>query len=579
LLPIAVVSALWWLARFTWARYESYRMVDASPEGEGLATPTFWEGRAQVGRLRSLHIAAAFAVIDAVLVYVLLRHDLAADAYAGVDLAQIPPSTVVNLGKALAGAVALVLLLSLLLLFVPRMVDRYSISRGASLVAKVLRSLSIVLTVLTLGYGLLPRADWKTTGALPGYAETVTGLFAAQIGLLALLMLVVLFTRHLCKGALLGGFGTPIIASLGLGLGAAFSAAVSYRAADYLDRGAAPSPANVGRALPILEPPVSYEWAAFGFVVTVAVVLVAFAWNRLATRPHLRRKARHDTDEDYPDGRRRDPRRAETIDKAIATARMTDHVSRTFAAAWLVLALAGLVATGFALAGRGPVELFDGSPAVVLSALTRAGTYLISIAALGLVLLGIQTYRNERVRKTVGVIWDLGTFWPRSGHPLAPPCYAERVVPELVHRASWIATEQGGVVLSGHSQGSVLAAAAVLQMGRSARERTALLTYGSPLCRLYMRAFPTYWGEPVLRDIGAALSDQDGQPRWVNLWRRTDPIGGAVGIGDRRLIDPVGFNPPPGDRLPPAVAGHSGYQVTPDFADAVSDLLARIPRA
>jgi hypothetical protein len=30
----------------------------------------------------------------------------------------------------------------------------------------------------------------------------------------------------------------------------------------------------------------------------------------------------------------------------------------------------------------------------------------------------------------VGVVWDVGTFWPRSAHPLAPPSYAELAVPQ-----------------------------------------------------------------------------------------------------------------------------------------------------
>jgi hypothetical protein len=233
-----------------------------------------------------------------------------------------------------------------------------------------------------------------------------------------------------------------------------------------------------------------------------------------------------------------------------------------------------------ALLRTGPVEIVrSGSrPAEVLHVLTNLGTYLISLAVFLLVVLGIQTYRNERVRKTVGVIWDLSTFWPRAAHPLAPPCYAERVVPELVHRGTWLAKEQGGLILSGHSQGSVLAVAALLQLPKPARARTALLTYGSPVCRLYMRAFPTYFNEKVLGDITGAVSGPDGQSRWVNLWRRTDPIGGAVGVEDRRLTDPVGFNAPPGDRVPPAIAGHSGYQVTPEFAQAMTDLMARLPR-
>jgi hypothetical protein len=282
-----------------------------------------------------------------------------------------------------------------------------------------------------------------------------------------------------------------------------------------------------------------------------------------------------------------------------------------------------------------------------MSILTNAGTYLISLSALGLILLGIQAYRNERVRRVVGVVWDLATFWPRGAHPLGAPCYAERVVPELVHRTTWLATERGGVVLSGHSQGTVLAAATVLQLPVKARAGTALLTYGSPLRRLYARAFPAYINDDVLADVGAGLSGGplndaprplDSQPRWINLWRRTDPIGGHIdtrGIGERavgrasvptastsdaaaqvgppspdapattpadaapadaavvrskpvaptraphcadiRLIDPTGFDPVPGDRVPPAIRGHSDYQLTPGFGDAVAALITRLP--
>lgn len=583
LLPIAVLSVLWFLGQRTWARYESYHLPEVHPDGDGLATPTFWDGRAQVGRLRSLHIAVGFATVDAVLLYVLLRHDLGGGAYSGVGLQGVSDAAVLAGGRALAAVTVAILLMVLLCLLFPRMVDRDSTSRAASLVAKGLRWAALILTLLTLAYAVLPRATWQTSGSLPGYADTVTALFAAQTGLLGLLVLVILFLRHRCKGALFAGFATPVVASLALGMAAALSAGVSYRAADYLDRGAVPSPANFTGQSPQLrlEPPVSYQWAALGFVLLVAVAVLAILWVRLATKPLLRRRAGPETDADYLDGRARDPQRAAAIDNAIATARLTDHVSHTAGVAWFVLALAGLGATIAALLRTGPVEIVaSGSrPAQVLHVLTNLGTYLISFAVVLLVLLGVQTYRSERVRKTVGVIWDLGTFWPRAAHPLAPPCYAERVVPELVHRGTWLAKEQGGLILSGHSQGSVLAAAAVLQLPKAARERTALLTYGSPLCRLYMRAFPTYVNEAVLGEIAGAVSGSDGQPRWINLWRRTDPIGGAVGVGDRRLIDPVGFNAPPGDRVPPAIAGHSGYQVTPEFAQAVTDLLAHLPTA
>ena len=46
-----------------------------TPTATAWPHPSFWNGRAQVGRLRSLHIAVAFATLDAVLLGVLVPHD------------------------------------------------------------------------------------------------------------------------------------------------------------------------------------------------------------------------------------------------------------------------------------------------------------------------------------------------------------------------------------------------------------------------------------------------------------------------------------------------------------------------
>jgi hypothetical protein len=196
------------------------------------------------------------------------------------------------------------------------------------------------------------------------------------------------------------------------------------------------------------------------------------------------------------------------------------------------------------------------------------GTYVIGLATLGLMALGTQAYRNQSVRRVVGIAWDLGTFWPRGGHPLAPPCYAERVVPELVTRTGYLAST-GRVVLSGHSQGSVLVAAAVLQLP-STVDNVALLTYGAPIRRLYGRLFPAYVHDEALTKVNEKV---DG---WVNLWRDTDPIGGAVGqpARDRRFVDPAGFPIAPGDTAYPEIRGHSDYIADPAFGATVSELSA-----
>ncbi len=145
--------------------------------------------------------------------------------------------------------------------------------------------------------------------------------------------------------------------------------------------------------------------------------------------------------------------------------------------------------------------------------------------------------------------------------------------------ATWTARTGGRLVISGHSQGSVLAASAVWQLSAATRGRVALLTYGSPLERLYGRWFPAYFGPPALEQLSGELDC------WRNLWRHTDPIGGPVLIPahageppvDRdALKDPVVYGRSPAHPLPEPIRGHGDYQADPAFARERRKLLDRL---
>ncbi|MET7395092.1 hypothetical protein ABZS66_16540 [Dactylosporangium sp. NPDC005572] len=564
LVPILAIAFLWFLGRRTWSRYEAFPAA-ADGDGDGLAHPCFWNGKPLVGRLRSLHIAFAYATLDAVLLGILVPRDRH------------------WLGYTFAGICLLLLVACAVAVTVRPVVDRDRPARWALGFTRAASHGAVALTVLTLAYASLERDPWAATGRLPVFGGTVTALFAVQLVLLTILGAVVLGSRP--KGTFLQGLAGPIVASIGLGVAVAFSAGLSYRVADFLDRRRLPSSADYVPWQP-LQPPPTYEWAAAGFVLMLVIMLVVALVAGVPLNRRLRRYARVVTDADFRGGRRQDAARAKRIDTAIADALVTDHVGRMLLWVFVPTAVAAVAATCFALFAVRPVRLAppNSVPAEMLSFAVNLGTYLIGLAVLGLILIGVLAYRYQRFRRIVGVLWDLGTFWPRAAHPLAPPCYAERVVPELAGRASWLAAEQGGVILSGHSQGSVLAAATVLQMPPEAQSHAALLTYGSPLRRLYARFFPAYVNDAVLTQVGAVLARPaddaavPGQhtPRWVNLWRDTDPIGGPMespAARDVRLVDPPGFGITPGDTVFPKVDGHSGYQQQPGFGSAVSGLL------
>jgi hypothetical protein len=193
---------------------------------------------------------------------------------------------------------------------------------------------------------------------------------------------------------------------------------------------------------------------------------------------------------------------------------------------------------------------------------------------------GRTAYRDPSSRGAIGILWDVGTFWPRAAHPFAPPCYAERAVPDLTWRiAAWTERTDGRVLISGHSQGSVLAAAAVWQLPSSVRRRIALLTYGSPLERIYGRWFPAHFGPGALDALHREVDC------WRNLWRLTDPVGGPVRVGgdgpsvDRGpLPDPLTYGRTSEHPLPRPVLGHGDYRADPAFSEERADLVALLTR-
>ncbi len=146
--------------------------------------------------------------------------------------------------------------------------------------------------------------------------------------------------------------------------------------------------------------------------------------------------------------------------------------------------------------------------------------------------------------------------------------------------AGWTDRTGGRLVISGHSQGACGAAAAVWQLPLRARRRVALLTYGSPLERLYGRWFPAFFGTACLEALSGEVHC------WRNLWRRTDPIGGPVRVkgGDRgpevdraALQDPLAYGRTREQPLPAPVLGHSDYQADPEFDRERAALLDRLP--
>ena len=186
-----------------------------------------------------------------------------------------------------------------------------------------------------------------------------------------------------------------------------------------------------------------------------------------------------------------------------------------------------------------------------------------------------KSYTNEASRRKIGIIWDLATFWPRRFHPIAPPSYSERAVPELQQRLTEASEPGKCVVLAAHSQGTIVSYASLLQMDPKHFGRVTLATFGSPLGSYYQRFFPKYFNREDYGLLEEKLkAGVDTEYSWRNFWRPTDPIGGCVfseeedmpnestAARDRRLLDPWWWSRHLGQARP-HLQVHSDYRDDP----------------
>ncbi|MER7459151.1 hypothetical protein [Micromonospora sp. NPDC126480] len=567
LIPVAAIGLVRALSAGTRHPYRSVGPAD--PAGDRLDSLTGWDRMPVVRRLRAVHVAAGLAVLDLTL--------LVARGATGVSVAT----------AALSGVAAAVLAAGVALLCATGRLTRAS--RRTDRLARALCAVAGGLTVVTLAIVALDPAPWPRSAGLPGYDRLVAGLFLTEMALVVGLGTLVLWGHagRARRPVLRRGLGAPVVGAVAAGLAAALSAEAVYLTAYVL----MPGPLPV-RPAELMAPAPAYQWAVLSFIVTTTAATVIGGVSTLVTMRRRRRAAAGLVARDFPAAPPRAAGRLRRVERIITRARFTEQLG-PLAAAYACLAPVGLAAAVLGAAGVEPVPFAErhlGLPAGIVLAGLAAGSYATAAVVVALVVGGLFAYRTAGFRRYVGVLWDLGTFWPRAAHPFAPPSYAERAVPELADRIGHLTGRHAGVVLTGHSHGSVLLATTVLRLPPEVNRRVALLTHGSPLNRLYARLFPAYLGGDVLRAVG----DRVGW-RWVNLWRDTDFVGGWVLSGhrtgepptvpgpggrvDRRLRDPEDLLPPAGHTVPPPVVGHWPGESDERFAAAVRELAARLRAA
>jgi hypothetical protein len=580
---MVVIAVLWLLGR------EDLRFAGNPPPSPAvtkdevpLQNPTFWNADFSMQRLRACHVTAWAAGLAALTLVVPVLH------------ATSPGARAVSIGL-------LVVTGALIAIVVAVTAWNPATGRGGRSADRLtppllkLRWIALGLLVASLIWVAFDKVDYASTPTqLPG----LRGAIYVMLGVQVLLLILLFVSVTLCRGSqpsppngysrTLGGLTAWFVALIAWLIGGGFSLGVGLWTAQFLGTPVISTAATaaVDAEVPLIVPPPYIGSAvAIAVLVVIAILVGLFVWQRV-----IGKTAGAQLDEvlnDYPE-EGRDPVRAEQVAQSRAWAALTDHAIQIVAILALV-AVAEVVALAVWYAVD-PSRL--DATRWLPSAVITASVFVASSLAVGLVALAVLAIRNRNVRRMVAVLWDIATFWPRANHPLTPPSYGGRTVYELLVRLQALHDEANTrVVFAAHSQGSIIAAATLLHDNGEARERVALLTFGSPLRRLYARNFPAYFGDEALRRL------RERQPSaWINLWAYSDPIGGwvtdtsqtfnnrrgnneshpeilaALKSVDIRLLDVEGDMRmrPDGSYRP--ICGHSGFWVRPEYNAAMTTL-------
>ena len=598
LVPLVFILALLYVGRKSRRRYEEQSVRDVGLEGDdhGLDDPKFWFKAAHVRRLGWIHAGTAFAMLA-------LAISLAITSLpqTGRDSRSITEGTADLAGWILWAAIfeLVALLVLAMLLEHPPAADRDKPRYSGwiwMVTAAAVATLAIALAQAALMEGGTLELPVKTIASLPRIGHALRALFIAQTTLIVLLLLVLVVERfvltrkeHRQKAYWGGPFVTSVLGILILD---AFFAGASMRFAEFLGRGIDGHRKAIEEGdQAILIYPISNKWFSLGFLFALVVLILLAAGTAVW---HWRREHNEETlaaieaEYDELEGPTEDPTTGE-LEGSYSSARdswlnriaLWRTASRVADQAGWLLGVLVSVSVACVIASvwirRNHFDSWKRPPEWLDSVFTTS-SWVLGLLPFVMIWLVRRGEKNPNARRKIGILWDVLTVWPRHFHPFAPPCYAERAVPELQKRILKL-TRKGKVILSGHSQGAVLSVLTMFQLPPDRRRRVALITYGSPVTRLYRRFFPAWFGGGKLVELGTSLVDQPrpGEPaRWQNFHRGTDPIGGPTFIppdavdddGEVRvfedvyLLDPYTRRQDEGGAWIP-VAGHSNYLVDP----------------
>ena len=528
----------------------------------------------------------------------------------------------------------LVLLALLTILSLSAAVTRSGVKAGRALV------LISISTAALLAWSLIPGNDFIL-------------LVPVAAGLVLVLYLIGMRRRSTADFEHEGwyGFGPGVFMFLALLFASFLSGSLVVGVAEFLR-----IPRTVGHALeqnPVwrsvtestalgeITVPTAYRMFAGVLLVAIVVavaVIVFWAVVHLFNRRIIAYPSAYDSGVGMPPGEpgefrpRKMPASLEPrLQRVADRQRWSSLAQRGEPAAWIVVLLVWLSVTvslaASAARGRTPNDSalqawFNDVGLFVNLNLAGWGVVAGAVLVLGLAIGNAASTKD----RPLSLIWDIICFLPRAAHPFAPPCYGERVVPELSDRmAAWLEQaklKNAQIVVSAHSLGAVLGIAALFHLKAVSPEtdftRIRLLTYGVQLRSYFGRFFPELLGPAVLStapSAGPALSPADpwntqvscdfdlakeehviqhgkytltsllngdwgetkpgpARHHWINIWRRTDYLGFPIdsyctGRGQRdriaEEIEPSGYME--------EVATHANYLSTAVYAAARDDLI------